>query len=194
MTTLTKEQAIAVKYYQIIRDHPETWDQSTWRNLDSAAEEYPRPGSSCPKNRCGAKLCFFGHIAEGEGGRWVSDNALSSFASSLFAESADPSDSVQMFDVNQDSYPGRTISIPYVSVEVRVARLLGFDDPEDDAVMDLYDGENELEDLRDKIMDYLGVDPDSGELVDDDCKYCCDPFISDFSDGWTDGWDFAIIN
>ena len=71
MTNLTEEQQRAVRAYQQIRDFPNTWNQARWRDENTPVAP----------NKCGAKLCFAGHVVFQNGAVSVTNDPGSGFYS-----------------------------------------------------------------------------------------------------------------
>jgi hypothetical protein len=144
---LSPAQMEAVIAYQAILSNPDFWNQSLWRE----------PGRY--DTRCGAKLCFFGHIAAREGFfPFPADDY--SYNHLLLAEEDDPSEYV----VNAFRYmkDGSRIIIPGVSILNRVKRILGISNL---AASELSAAGNDLETIRSLVIEYLRVDPETGEQI-----------------------------
>jgi len=147
---LSDAQVRAVNAYRAIRRNPESWDQSTWRQ----ASDEP--------TQCGAKLCFYGHIAQQAGAIWLGPPD-SSHGYLVLAEEGDDTSESNNYTVSNPNYDIK-FTVKGVPVKRRVARLLGLVS-ESYADRALYDAYNEITDLRNKIIEYLGVDPETGYKV-----------------------------
>jgi hypothetical protein len=154
MSRLSPEQRLAVNAYQAILREPDTWRQAWWRG---------------PDTRCGARLCFYGHIAN-ETGTWIfpPDSAESYL---LYPEENDSYENI--ITTAMTLRDGNSIRIPAITVESRVERLLGVSGQVSSF---LYKPGNTLEDLQSYIMRYLRVNPVTGELLSDrrmrpDCDF-----------------------
>jgi hypothetical protein len=154
-TGLTKQQVTAVKTYQQIKNFPDTWKQDDWRDTENDGV-----------TRCGAKLCYLGHVAQNDSGQWATNDPYSSHFSHLIVRNGDAPSAVEYMTIDLEGYD--TVSIPVVSVMNRAAGILGLTEEEAD---ELARPGNDLTVLRELIMRYLNVDPEDGMLVHEEISF-----------------------
>jgi hypothetical protein len=150
---LTEEQKIAVRTYQQIKMLPNIWKQDEWRDT----EGYEETGD---KTRCGAKLCFLGHVASNDFGQWATDDPDNSHFSDLIVREGDEMSDVEYLTISLSGF--NAVDIPVISVMNRAASILGISKSE---ASDLSAPGNSLGDLRSYIKSYLNVDPENGNPV-----------------------------
>lgn len=146
-STLTKAQRLACDAWQLINRNPELLEQRTWRSE-----------SKTPRTRCGTKLCWGGHVVLLDEGQFLFDNPRSNFYDHVLARPSDPIAKVKQLSVGFD---GET-KIGVISVADRLRSIMGVGAADLEKITS---GGNTIEDIRRGIIDVLGVDPKTEELV-----------------------------
>lgn len=161
---LSREQQLAVDAWKFIAANPGSWHQGAWRSEGTGGE----------KTRCGAKLCWGGHVAVLDGGKFIVNDAESLYGDRLLA---DPNEK-HSDDWDLD-FAGATFEISTITVFNRLRNI--FEGVlEYREIEDLVGGNNTLDQLKDLIIKYLRVNPETGELVTarrcaygfENCKIC----------------------
>lgn len=159
---LTRQQKLAVDAWQLIAANPTTWKQRVWRERAYGTTD----------SHCGAKLCWGGHVTMLDGGRFVTDNPDDS---SLFEQLIATPGERDSINQRLSSPSGYSLDLHFISVRSRLRNIFR-GHLTDEQVDQLTEGENSLEELQDYIIKYLGVDPETGELVKNKkVCFCGDP-------------------
>lgn len=171
-STLTRAQRLACDAWQLIYRDPSLLEQKTWRSEVKTT-----------RTRCGTKLCWGGHVVALDDGQFLFDNPRSAYYDHVLARPSDPISKVKNLNVG---YDGET-KIGVISVAHRLAALMGVSNLELEKITA---GGNTIEDIRKGIIDVLGVDPKTEQLVPKVDPYarktcsCGDPSCSFNTSRW----------